>query len=369
MISRRGFGMTLGGLALASASGFEAAFAQRAMVATAPPGTVWINANEFPDGPCSASQMAMSGMLANCGRYHYQEFPAFYANVAKSEGLDPSQVLVGAGSSEVLHTCMEAFTSATRPLIAPDPTFEFPGELAKAAGHPLIKIPLTSDYSADVKKIAAAAKPNGGLIYMCNPNNPTASITSKQDIAWLVENLPANTVLMMDEAYIHFTDSPKTESAMRYVKAGKNVVVTRTFSKIYGMAGLRVGFGAAKPELIAQMAPYRNNVVSCVSSKAVEAALADEALVPQRRKQLAATRSQLCDWLTSKKLPFIEPHANFMMIDIGRPARPFIPKMLERGVAIGRPFPPYDHMIRVTIGTNDEMATFRRAFWAQMQAA
>jgi histidinol-phosphate aminotransferase len=372
MISRRGFGKSLGILASApiAAAMTESAMAQRALVGAAPEGTVWLNANEHPDGPCIASMVAMSQVLGLSGRYHYQEFPEFYGVVARSEQLEANQVLVGSGSSEILHTAIDAFTSPTRPLILSEPTYEFPGEVVRAAGHPVVGVPLRKDYSADVKRIAEeAAKAKGGLIYLCNPNNPTSSITSKDDVAWLTSNLPAGVVLMVDEAYIHFSDSPKLESAMRFVRDGKDVVVTRTFSKIYGMAGLRVGFGCAKPDLIAKMAPYRNNVISYISAKATVAALRDTALLPQRKKQMAATRGELCEWLTNKNLKFIEPHANFMMIEVGRDAREFIPKMLAEGVAIGRRFPDLSNMIRVTIGTDAEMAKFQKAFWKVLQAA
>ncbi len=383
MVSRRGFGKTLGTLAIASAAGSaiqperfrfggESVFAQRAMVGAAPTGTVWLNANEHPDGPCQASLMQMAPALGASGRYHYQEFPDFYAAVARADQFDTSQVLVGAGSSEILHMALEAFTSPTRPLIVIDPTFEFPAEVAKAAGTPVISVPLRKDYSADVKRLAAeaekaAGKTKGGVIYLCNPNNPTASITPKEEIAWLVNNLAPGVVLLVDEAYLHFADSPRVESALGYVRAGKNVVVARTFSKIYGMAGLRIGTGYAKPELIRQMAPYRNNVISYVSARAVLGALSDTDLVPSRRRKMSAARTALCSWLKENKLNYIDPHANFMMIDVGRPAPQVISKMLAKGVAIGRPFPTYPNMVRVTIGSDQDMAAFRKAFLEVLQ--
>jgi histidinol-phosphate aminotransferase len=307
--------------------------------------------------------------LGASGRYHYQEFPDFYNVVARSEQFDPSYLLVGAGSTEILHMALETFTSSTKPLIVIDPTFEFPSEVAKAAGVPVISVPLRKDYAADVKRLAEEAhKTKGGLIYICNPNNPTASITPKEDIAWLVDNLPPGVVLLVDEAYLHFAESPKVETALGYVRAGKNVIVARTFSKIYGMAGLRIGAGYAKPELTRQMAPYRNNVISYVSARAVLGALADTELVPSRRKKMSATRAALCTWLKENKLNYIETHANFVMIDVGRPAPQVISKMLAKGVAIGRPFPTYPNMVRVTIGSDQEMGAFCKSFLEVLQA-
>jgi histidinol-phosphate aminotransferase len=218
------------------AAGFtEAAFAQRAAVPGAAPSanTVWLNGNEFPEGPPKASVEAMARVIGESNRYHYQEFPAFYSTLAAAEELTADQILVGAGSSEVLHAAIEAFTSPTIPLITPWPTYEAPPELAHAKGHKVIKTPLNAAYAPDVHKLAAEAeKAGGGLIYLCHPNNPTSVLTTRADMAWLVENLPANTYLLVDEAYLHYGTSPEAMTAMSFVKAGKNVIVSRTFSKI-----------------------------------------------------------------------------------------------------------------------------------------
>ena len=268
MITRRGFAGVV-------AAGFtEFAFAQRAAVDSmnvqAPKGTVWLNGNEFPEGPPAAAVQAMTRVAGEVNRYHFSEFAGFYQNVANLEKLKADQVLIGEGSTETLHCAVEAFSSPKRPFICGWPTFEAGPELAEAQGHAVVKIPLTSNHTSDVKRmVAEAAKAGGGLIYICNPNNPTGNITPKQDIAWVVANLPPDTVLLMDEAYFHFNTSPETESAMKYVHEGKNVLAMRTFSKIYGMAGLRVGYVAGRPDLIQKMTPFRNAVISVVSVRGV----------------------------------------------------------------------------------------------------
>jgi histidinol-phosphate aminotransferase len=343
----------------------EAAMAQRALVeGDVQPDTAWLNANENPDGPCPAALEAMAQALATTGRYHYQEYREFVATVARSEGLDPGQILVGAGSSEVLQTAVLAFTGADRPLIFCEPSYELPMGIARGLDRPLIRCALTSSYSADVKRmVEEAAKAGGGLIYLCNPNNPTSTITPKADIAWLVANLPPDTIAMIDEAYIHFSQDPELESAIGYVCQGKNVLVTRTFSKIYGMAGLRVGFGCARPDLIAKMASLRSNVVSYVSSRAVLASLEQlPDLLADRRARFTKTRADLCAWLRERGVGFLEPHANFLMIDLKRDVREIIPEMVRRGVAPGRPFPPLTNMLRVSIGTPRDMEKFKQVF-------
>jgi histidinol-phosphate aminotransferase len=367
MLTRRNFAarLGLGAAALPFASEMVLAQRQAGRLSGSAADMVWLNSNENPAGPPQVSIDAMREVLHLSGRYHYNEFGGIYQTIAASEELSPEQIVTGAGSSEVLHTCVDAFTSATRPLISVTPAYEGPIECAQALGRPVILTKLREDYTADVKALAeAAAKAGGGMIYLCNPNNPTAAAVKSADVDWLVANLPANTILLADEAYIHFVESPDVKSAMPYVRQGKNVVVARTFSKIYGMAGLRVGFAAAKPELIAKLAPLQMNVISYVSAQAVVAALKDrEKIVPERRASLAKTRRELCGWLRERNVKYIEPHANFLMIDTGRNAKEFISGMPKLGVVPGRPFPPLTNMLRVTIGTDAEMAKFRDAFW------
>jgi histidinol-phosphate aminotransferase len=350
----------------------EAALAQRAAVPLAdlPKDMVWLNANENPLGPPRAAIEAMTQALPTTGRYHYQEYRDFYAELARSEELAPEQVLVGAGSSEVLHAAVDAFTSAEKPLVSITPTYEGPIDVTRGYGREVIRVPLTVAYTADVKALVEAAeRTKAGLIYLCNPNNPTGTVTPKGDIEWLVSNLPKGAIALIDEAYVHFAETPEMESALKHVRAGKDVVVTRTFSKIHGMAGLRAGFACARGELIRAMSPFRNNVISYVAVRAVLAALADTPnFLPQRRAAILKTRRELYGWLRERDLDYIESHANFVMIDLKRDIRPIIMAMPPKGVAVGRPFPPMDTFLRVSIGTDADMAKFREVFWSVYQA-
>lgn len=371
MPTRRRFFAQMGVAAVAARMMPEMAYAQRAAVGgNLAKDMVWLNANENPSGPPQCSLDAMTKVLPTSNRYHYNEFGEIYQAMAKAEELSTEQVITGCGSSEVLHTCVDAFTGPGRPLITVTPAYEGPIDTARALGRPVILTKLREDYTADVHKLAEEAeKAHGGLIYLCNPNNPTSAVTSAKDVDWLVANLPANTILLMDEAYIHFVERPDVASALPYVRQGKNVIVARTFSKIYGMAGLRVGFAAAKPEFIEKLQPLRMNVISIVSARAVVAALAErDKFLPQRKASLAKTRRETCSWLKERGVKYIEPNANFLMIDCGRNARQFIAAMPPLGVAPGRPFPPLDNMLRVTIGTDAEMTKFRDVFWKVYKA-
>ena len=365
MVTRRSF---MGQLGVAGVAGtyFDETLLAQANADEAPvrSGTVWLDANENPAGPPKSAIEAMVKGAADSGRYHFDEFGAFSQAIARSEQVSPQQVLFGVGSSEVIASAICAFADAAKPMITAQPTYDIIVQLARALGRPVIEIPLTSQWAYPVKQLAEAAqKSGGGLIYICNPNNPTASLTPTQDIHWLATNLPPDTVLFVDEAYLEFADPGTVRSAMSYVREGKNVIVSRTFSKIYGMAGVRAGFGCASPDLIAAMNPFMDNVIPFLGVRAASAALNEKAtLIPERRRVNAQVRGELCQWLDKNKVAYIPSHANFVMIDVKRDVRGFSGDMLREGIAVGRPFPPLNHMLRVTIGTDAQMRRFRAAF-------
>ena len=279
-------------------------------------------------------------------------------------------MISGVGSSDVIKAAICAFASSSRPMITGAPSYDIVVDLARRLGKQVIDIPLTSEWSYPVERLAdEARKAGGGFIYFCNPNNPTSSLTSTSSIDWLVTHLPPNTVLFVDEAYLEFVEPGLVESAMRYVREGRSVIVSRTFSKIYGMAGARAGFGCARPDIIAAMMEFMDNIIPILGLRAAVAALHEKTtLVPQRRQLNARIRGEFCDWLRHEQIPFIEPHANFVMIDTGGKVGPLGEAMLRKGVAVGRPFPPLDNMLRVTVGTDQDMRRFREAFKALRSA-
>jgi histidinol-phosphate aminotransferase len=366
MISRREFGF----LSTALSTGLTA-FAQHAAVqGDVPPDTVWLNANENPDGPPEEAREAITRAIAEAGRYSHRVFPLLNDSLAHAVGLTPEQIIPGTGSTEILHCAIDAFTSPDHPLVTSWPTWEMTRDLAEAGGRRVIKVPLTDAWSADVERIAEEASRSGaGVVHLGNPNNPTSSITPKTKLAWLVEHLPPSAILLVDEAYIQFADSPEAESCIRYVKEGRNVIVTRTFSKLYGMAGVRVGFGCAPPDLVRRMQPFRNNVISVLGARAAMAAISlGDRFVADRRARRNAVRTRVCAWLRTEGFRFIDPHANFVLIhvgnDVGKDVAELIPQMLAHGVAVGRRFEAVNQWMRVAIGTDAEMAKFQRAFLA-----
>ena len=238
--SRRNFARFSSMLAAGAAIPFfnESAMAQLSMIGPLPADAVKINANENPLGPCKEAAEAIHGVVQKGGRYMYEETFSFASTLAEVEGLKASYVMPFAGSSDPLHRAVLAYTSPTKSFVMGDPGYEAGQRAAQFIGAKVHRVPLTKDFKHDVKAMATA-DPNAGLIYICNPNNPTGTITPKVDIEWLVKNKPAGSLLLLDEAYIHLSHSAVPGSYL--IAQDKDVIILRTFSKLYGMAGLRAG--------------------------------------------------------------------------------------------------------------------------------
>lgn len=320
---------------------------------------VFINANENPLGPCATARTAIANMTPSGGRYLYERMQEFVASYAAGLGLKPEYVDIYPGSSTPLHYTVLAFTSPSRPYVTADPSFESGMEACKSSGARVVKVPLAKDYSHDVKAMLAAA-PDAGLFYVCTPNNPTGTMTSHSAVEYLVANKPQGSVVMVDEAYIHFTDA---DSALDLVKAGKDVVVLRTMSKIYGMAGLRCGFAIARPDLLEKITRYAGWVSMPVTTVAAAAAsLNDAQLVPERRRTNTQIRQETFEWLSQRRYPFVSSESNCFMVDAKRPAKEMIAAMAKQNIYIGRVWPIWPTHVRITIGTAEEMDRFRTAF-------
>ncbi len=359
--SRRNFGRLASMIAAGGSLPFmnEAALAQLSMIKGGiPEGAVKIDANENPMGPCPEALEAIHKMAANGGRYLYQETFNMTETLAEQEGVKSSYVKAYPGSSAPLHQAVMAFTSPTRPYVMADPGYEQGTSAAKVVGAKTIRVPLAKDYSHDVKAMAAAS-PDAGLIYICNPNNPTGSLTKKSDIEWLVANKPKGCIIMVDEAYYHLAGIyPCTDM----VAADKDVIVLRTFSKIYGMAGIRAGAAIAKPELLEKMGVYMAGALPTTAMAAANASLKVKTLIPQRRETIKVIREDTMAFLEKKGFKTVPSSSNKFMVDTRKPANDVIMAMRKEMVYIGRPWPVWPTSVRVTVGTKDEMAKFKAAF-------
>jgi histidinol-phosphate aminotransferase len=377
-VSRRSF-MRLAGVAASMPILTEAHFAWAAQQAAAPataaparrmrsampPGAVLINANENPLGPCKVACEAIAAIAPKGGRYDIDgETEKLTKTFAAQNGLKENYIAVYAGSSEPLHYSVLAFTSPSKGFVTADPSYEAGMRAAQVSKAKICKIPLKTDYSHDVKAMVAA-DPNAGVIYICNPNNPTGTITSKADIVWALENKPKGSILLVDEAYIHLSDA---QSVVDMVAADKDLIILRTFSKIYGMAGIRCGFALARPDLLAKLQPFGQNAMPITGSAAANVSLLDADLVPTRKKIIADTRNDTFAFLTANGYKFIPSQSNCFMIDTGRPGIQVISAMREKNVFIGRTWPIWPNSVRVSVGTPEEMAKFKAAFKEVMDA-
>ena len=325
-----------------------------------------IDANENPLGPCASAREAAAAIVSDGGRYSDWLTDDLVNQLAEMEGLKPEHVLVYAGSSEPLHHTVAAFTSPQRSYVTADPGYEAGMFAAHAMGAKVVKVPLTKTYAHDVKAMLAAA-PDAGVFYVCSPNNPTGTLTSHSDIEYLVENKPKGSVVLVDEAYIHFSDAV---SVMDMVRAGKDVMLLRTFSKLYGMAGLRCGAVFARPDLLEKIENYGGwNFKPVTALVAASASLKDTQLVAERKRINATIRGQVFDWLDRNGYSYIPSQSNCFMLDTKRPAKAAIDAMAKQNVFIGRIWPIWPTYTRITVGTAPEMEQFQVAWQKVMTGA
>src|SRR5437899_123436 len=332
-----------------------------------PPGAVVINANENPLGPCDAARAAVVSMAPQGGRYSYWLTDELVDTFAQQQGLKREYIRTFPGSSEPLHFSVLAFTSPTRSYVAGDPGYESGGHAAKISGAREVNVPLTKSYAHDIPAMLAAA-PDAGLFYVCTPNNPTGTLTPHADIEQLVFKKPNGTVVLVDEAYIHFADGADT--AIDLVKANQDVIVLRTFSKIYGMAGLRCGFAIARPDLLAKLENCGGwSALPITAVAAATASLKHEHLVSERKLVNTTVRQKTLDWLDRNGYSYVPSQTNFFMVDTKRPAKQVIDSMAAKNVFIGRIWPVWPTYARITVGTQAEMDAFTPAFDAVMKNA
>ncbi|MCM3875677.1 MAG: aminotransferase class I/II-fold pyridoxal phosphate-dependent enzyme [Thermoanaerobaculia bacterium] len=332
-ISRRAFAGTLG--AAAGVAILDTPLMSRAAEAAAKAA-----ANRYPDALAEEAREA----------------------IAKHHGVAVDQVLLGCGSSEILRMADMAFSGPGRRVVAAEPTFEAVLMFAKVLRADGVKVPLTADFRHDLPKMASACDATTGLVYVCNPNNPTATIVTGDEMAAFAAKVPPSATILVDEAYHHFVEDPRYRSSLELIAKHPNVVVARTFSKIYGMAGLRLGYAVSSMEAIAAMAPYASwsNTNAAVLAAAA-ASLADPDLAPRQKKLLNDTRKWLVSELTKQGRRTMPSEANFVMVDVGGDVAPVIQAFRAKKILVGRKFPSLPNWLRVTIGKREEVAAFLAA--------
>ncbi len=339
-----------------------------------PKNLVLLNSNENPYGPSPTAREAMIEAHEVACRY-----PDFYADklqekLAAFHGFAPENVVVTCGSTELLKMCAAAFLGPGKRLVQATPTFEALAAYARRGGAEVVKVPVDGDYRHNLDALARAAQERPGLVYICNPNNPTGTVVSRPAIEKFLDKVPRETVVLVDEAYHHYVEDPGYGTLLGAVEVGRNVVIARTFSKIYGMAGLRIGYGLASRALVKKLRREvvfsSANVLGCV---AAYASLEDEGFVRQNQQRNQDARNFLVQSMRARGRSVIPSHTNFVCVHVARPVRPVIRAFREQGIRVGRPFAGLPEHIRVSLGLPEEMekfvAAFDRVFAAATRAA
>ncbi len=357
--SRRDFGRLATLLTAGATLPFynEAALAQLSALGKLPPDAVKINGNENPLGPCQQAREAMYRMVNEGGRYNYGLTEELAQTAAEQEGVPRDHVMPFAGSSDPLHRVILAFTSPSRSLVMAEPTYEAAEGAAGYIGARVVRVPLTKDHRHDLEAMAKV-EAGAGVIYVCNPNNPTGTMTPRASIERLLAYKPKGAIVLLDEAYIHFTTAPRCSDL---VAAGKDLILLRTFSKIYGMAGLRAGLAMGRPDLLEKIRMYAAGGLTVTGMIGATASLKAQGLVEERRKINKDVRDGVFDFLAKRNFSFIPSESNKFMLDVKRPGQQVAQALAAEKVYIGRVWPCWPTHVRVTVGTPEEMGKFQAA--------
>jgi histidinol-phosphate aminotransferase len=320
--------------------------------------------NENPYGPSDVVLEAMTKAFKYANRYGYPDGNVLAA-IARHHGVSTGEVMISAGSGEILDVCCTALLQGDKKIVGCDPSYEILYQNARNLKADTIRIPLLADFRQDIPAMIRATRKNHrqvGFVYLCNPNNPTGRIVTKAEVKELLDGIPEDVPVLIDEAYHHFVEDPAYETSLKYVKEGRPVIVARTFSKIAGLAGMRLGYAVATRDQLAVLRPYSTGSVNACVRWGAAAALADKANEDKVRRLTLELRKQAIADLKALGYESIPSETNFFMVHLKRPIVPVIEEFRKKGVLVGRPFPPLNESLRVSIGTPDEMSRFMVAF-------
>ena len=321
--------------------------------------------NENPYGPSESVLQAMTRAMKYANRYGYPD-GGITEEIAKLHGVEPEQVMLGAGSGEILDVACTALLQDDKKVVGSEVSYDILYQHARGLKADQIKVPLLADHRQDIPALIRAVKTHYrdvGFVYLCNPNNPTGRIVSKQEVAQLLDATPEDVPVLIDEAYHHFVNDSAYATSMPYVLEGRQVIVTRTFSKISGLAGMRLGYAVTSKDLIQRMRPYAATMsVNAIVKWGGVAALKDTTSQAWVKRTTLDLRARTTGELETLGYRVIPSDTNFFMVNLRRPVQPVIPEFRKKGVLVGRPFPPMLEHLRVSVGTADEMQRFMTAF-------
>jgi histidinol-phosphate aminotransferase len=320
--------------------------------------------NENPWGPPESVLKAMHKAFKYANRYGYPDGGVVPA-LAAHHGVKTNNIMLGAGSGEILDVCCTALLRGGKKIVGSIPSFSVLYEKGRGIQSETIAIPLLSDYRQDIPTMIRAVNDNKadvGLVYLCNPNNPTGRTVSKQEVQQLLDSIPREIPVLIDEAYHHFVEDPNYATSTPYVLEGRNVIIARTFSKISALAGIRLGYAIAPTPLLSRMRPWSTGSVSAVALWGGITALNDVDAMAKVKKETIRLREKAVTDLKALGYSSIPSDGNFVMVHIRRPIQQVQPEFRKHGVLVGRPFPPMNDHMRLSIGTEAEMARFMAAF-------
>jgi len=326
-------------------------------------------ANENPYGPAASARRAVTEALPTAWQYPMGQEQALKKLIAEREGLTPASVMIAVGSGEILRIAGLVYGSpdagGAREVVAATPTFGFLQDYARLLGATVTEVPLDGNLRHDLGGLEAAVGARTGLLYICNPNNPTATLVPGPALRPFVQAMARRTTVLVDEAYLDLWEDWPTHTLTDRVRAGDPVIVTRTFSKLHGLAGLRVGYALAPPALIQQLEKHRMTMLGCAGVAAATASYQDLDFQAFSRARLQEGLAITTAALRDLKLRHVEEgRGNFVFFDTGGPLADFSAAMRSAGYQVGRPFPPYDTWCRVSMGTVEQMRGFAAALKA-----
>ncbi len=318
-----------------------------------------LHSNENPFGPSPSAREAMQAAFDLGNRYPAEHYRELTTMIAEAEGLTPDHVLLGAGSHEVLRVAGVAYGLSGGEVVTPYPTYERMGIYAETVGARVHRVPLTPDFDTDLDAMDRRTTNGVKMVFVCNPNNPTGRIVPAEHLRAFCADVSRRAVVFVDEAYHEYVDDPAYASMTDLVKADENVIVSRTFSKIYGLAGLRVGYGLARPDIVERLKAFTTaHSVNILGLSAAKAAFTDAPFRTMSRRENAEARAFLYGVFEDLGYPYLPSQSNFVFFHVGEDVRAFGEKMRARGIRVGRPFPPYLDWCRVSIGTRAEVEAF-----------
>jgi len=323
-----------------------------------------LSSNENCWGPPESVMKAMNNAWKYSNRYGYPD-ANIVGEIAKHHGVKPENILLGAGSGEILDVVGTTFLLGGKKVLGVEPSYSSVYQHATSIKTTAIKLPLGKDYRQDMAAMIKAANTRAseiGLVYLCNPNNPTGIVVSKQEVKQLLDGIPKDMPVLIDEAYHHFVDDPSYTTSVPYVIEGRPVIIARTFSKIAALAGMRLGYAVATADIVQKMRPYSMGSINALVKHGGAASLKDTAAQAEVKNKVMALRKKTTSELNALGYETLPSETNFFMVSIGREIVPVIEEFRKKGVAVGRPFPPMTTHMRVSIGTADEMARFMTAF-------